>query len=199
VIEHAEATTTGKYSAQFFFYFLRNRLRYATKWLPWGVLWHEFRPAEHARLHTTMLLDRRVARVTYSAGVPSAEPPTAQQRRLILDQGQQLRQHGQPRDELQALLPLLDEAERESIHQETRFRSPLPVVAAARRAWNNIATRWYIRPNLDQQTRYNLALQRAAVQLVQHTAAAQAAHALDVALLMWRLEQAKPARDSSPY
>ncbi|PLS79848.1 MAG: hypothetical protein CYG59_11020 [Chloroflexi bacterium] len=187
VIQHAEATTTGKGSAQFFFFFLRNRLRYATKWLPWRTLWHEFRPAEHARLGTTAVLDRRVARLVYAAGVPAPQPPTDDERAAILAQGQQLRYHGQPNDELAALLPLLVAAEHESVQHETQFRSRLPLVAAARTAWNNIATRWYIRPNLDQQTRYNLALQRATVQLVQAMAAQQAASALDSALLAWRL------------
>lgn len=198
VVEHVEASTTGKYSALFFFYFLRNRLRYVTKWLPWSVLWHEFRPAEHARLHTTGLLERRVANMVYAVGVPRAEPPTAPQRRLILDQGQQLRQAGQPDDQLAPLLAFLDEAERESFQQETRFRSSVPLVASARTAWNNIATRWYIRPNLDQQTRYNLALQRASLQLVQYTTAQQAINAFDAALLAWRLNQIEPLPSNEP-
>ena len=187
VVKHVEATTTGKGSAQFLLFFLRNRLRYATKWLPWNMLWHEFRPAEHTRLRTTALLDRRVACLVYAAGVPAPKPPNSPERAAILAQGQQLRHHGQPDDELGALLPLLAEAEHESVQHETRFSSRLPFVAGARTAWNNIATHWYIRPNLDQQTRYNLAMQRAAVQLVQSVAAQHAADALDSALLAWRI------------
>jgi hypothetical protein len=48
-----------------------------------------------------------------------------------------------------------------------------------------VATRWYVRPNLDQQTRFNLALERACTELVQQTAARAAADALDIALLAW--------------
>jgi O-antigen biosynthesis protein len=187
VVRHAESTTTGKYSAQFYYYFLRNRLRYVAKWLDWPALWNEFRPAERARLGATSLLDRRVARLVYEAGVPPMQTLDAAERASILAQGRALHEGTLPDDEVGPLIGLLEEARANSVHQETAFRSTLPLVARLRGAWNAVATRWYVRPNLDQQTRYNLALQRALEQLIERTAAQTGAQALDSALLAWRL------------
>ena len=187
VIRHAEASSTGKGSAQFLYYFLRNRLRYAAKWLGWSELWNSFRPAERARLRTAPLLQRRVAELVYEEGVALA-PPSAAERAQILDRGRRLRQGELPADGLMEVLQHLDEATTNSVHRETRFHSRLPLVAGLRRAWNGVATRWYVRPNLDQQTRYNLALERAAHELVDEVAARTSGAALDAALLAWRLQ-----------
>jgi hypothetical protein len=44
--------------------------------------------------------------------------------------------------------------------EERPFRSRVPLVgpliAAFRAAWNNVSTRWYVRPMADQQTLFNL-------------------------------------------
>jgi GT2 family glycosyltransferase len=193
VVQHHEASTTGKYSAQFYFYYHRNRLRYAAKWLDWPTLWEQFRLAEHARLATAPLLDRRVARLVYTAGVPSLSPPDAEQRAAILATGQALRTGTLPDDGFTPLLRLLDDADANAVHQEVAFQSPLPLVARLRTAWNNLATRWYVRPNFDQQTRFNLATQRALTTLVEQSTARAAADALDVALLAWRLSSVGPS------
>jgi O-antigen biosynthesis protein len=188
VISHAESSSTGKFSAEFYFYYLRNRLRFAVAWHDWPLLWNEFRPAEHRRLREAPLLDRRVARLVYSQGVPPQTPPSAEQRAAILATGRDLRDGRLPDDALSALLALAQEAERNSVLSEVTFRSRLPLVATLRSAWNNIATRWYVRPSLDQQTRFNLALARSLHSLIQQNAASAAAAALDVALLAWRYE-----------
>jgi hypothetical protein len=62
------------------------------------------------------------------------------------------------------------------------------MIARLRTAWNNIATRWYVRPSLDQQTRYNLALQRALNLFAEQQMTRAAIDALDVALLEWRTQ-----------
>lgn len=111
VVRHSEAVTTGKHSAEFFYYFLRNRLRYAAKWRAWPELWGRFRLAEHRRLHTAPLLDRQVARLVYAAGLPSLAPLSAADRAAILATGQLLRTRGAPDDEFTALLPLLAAAQ----------------------------------------------------------------------------------------
>jgi len=90
-VKHHEASATRKYSPEFYFYYHRNRLRYAAKWLGWPALWETFRPAEHARLHTAPLLDRRVARLAYQAGVPPLDLPSAEQRAATLATGRALR------------------------------------------------------------------------------------------------------------
>jgi hypothetical protein len=159
------------------------------------MLLHEFRLAEHSRLAATSLLDRRVAQLVYQAGVPQLDVPSQIGRAAILDVGRQLRMNGQPKDGISTLLAQLNEAKREAIHQETPFTSRLPLVATLRDAWNNVATRWYVRPNFDQQTRYNLALERAVTQLVEQHSVQAAVTALDSALLSWRIEQTSMTND----
>jgi GT2 family glycosyltransferase len=188
IVQHGEeASTTGKYSPAFYFYYHRNRLRYATKWLDWPTLWNDFRPAEQTRLAGAPLLDRRIARLVYAGGVPALSPPDAAQRTAVRAVGQQLRAGTLPTDECTPLLALLAEAEQNSVLEEVAFRSRLPLVARLRTAWNSVATRWYVRPSLDQQTRFNLALERAMRKLLEQITARAAADALDTALLAWRL------------
>jgi GT2 family glycosyltransferase len=188
VVRHHEASATGKYSPEFYFYYHRNRLRYAAKWLDWPTLWGSFRPAERARLEGAPLMDRRVARLVYQAGVPPLEPPDEAERAAIRATGQALRAGTQPDDGFEMLARLLSEADSNAVLEEVAFQSRLPLVARLRAAWNDVATRWYVRPSLDQQTRFNLAAQRALAALAEQAAARAAADALDVALLAWRLE-----------
>lgn len=188
IVQHREeASATGKYSPAFYFYYQRNRLRYAAKWLDWPTLWNDFRPAEHTRLLGAPLLDRRIARLVYAGGVPTLSSPDAAQRAAVRAVGQQLRAGTLPTDECTPLLALLAEAEQNSVLEEVAFRSRLPLVARLRTAWNSVATRWYVRPSLDQQTRFNLALERSMHKLLEQQTARAAADALDTALLAWRL------------
>jgi O-antigen biosynthesis protein len=187
VVLHSEASATGKYSPEFYFYYHRNRLRYAAKWLDWPALWEAFRLAEHARLQTAPLLDRRVARLAYTAGVPSLEAPSAQARAATLATGQALRAGRLPDDGFQPLMQLIGEADANTVLEEVRFQSRLPLVARLRTAWNDLATRWYVRPSLDQQTRFNLAAARALATLAEQATARSAADTLDIALLAFRV------------
>jgi GT2 family glycosyltransferase len=188
VVAHHEASATGKFSPEFYFYYHRNRLRYAAKWLDWATLWGSFRPAERARLEEAPLMDRRVARLVYQAGVPPLEPPHEAERAAIRATGQALRAGTQPADGFEMLARLLGEADSNAVLKEVAFQSRLPLVARLRAAWNDVATRWYVRPSLEQQTRFNLAAQRALAALAEQVTARAAADALDVALLAWRLE-----------
>jgi GT2 family glycosyltransferase len=189
VVLHHEASATGKYSPEFYFYYHRNRLRYAAKWLDWPTLWEAFRPAEHARLQTAPLLDRRVARLAYAAGVSSLGAPSAEARAATLATGQALRVGRLPDDGFQPLMQLIGEADANTVLEEVRFQSRLPLVARLRAAWNDVATRWYVRPSLDQQTRFNLAAQRALATLAEQATARSAADALDIALLAWKVQR----------
>jgi len=193
VVRHAESTSTGKYSGAFYYYYHRNRLRFACKHLAWAELWGEFCPAEAARMGTAPPLDRLVAGLAYREALPRGlAPPDATEQARVLLRGHILGA-AQQRDtpaawpaEVQALLgvqarqqarqqALLDEARREAVLREHEFRSALPLVAALRRLWNSVATRWYVLPMLHQQTRANLALQRGLEQLAEQVATDSAA------------------------
>ena len=187
VVLHHEASATGKYSPEFYFYYHRNRLRYATKWLDWPALWGSFRPAEHARLQTAPVLDRRVARLAYTAGVPPLGPPSAQARAATLSTGQALRAGWLPDDGFDPLMRLIGEADGNTVLEEVRVQSHLPLVARLRTAWNDVAPRWYVRPSLDQQTRFTLAAARALTTMAEQATARSAADALDIALLAFRV------------
>jgi len=187
VVRHAEATSTGKYSAEFYYYYHRNRLRYAAKWLGWPAIWADFRAAERARLSGAPLLDRRVARLVYEQGVPPLGALSAADRAVVRDSGAALREGHLPADGFAPLAQLIDEALAQAVHTEQQFRSRWPLVARLRAAWNNVATRWYVRPNFEQQTRFNLAAQRALAALAEQSATQAACDALDSALLAWRL------------
>ena len=199
VVRHAEASATGKYSAEFYGYYLRNRLRYAVRWLPWNELWNVFRPAEHARLASAPLLDRRVAATVYDHGVPTLGPPDEATRTTVRAFGAALRAGTLPADSYSAVLAQLADAERNAVHSETVFRSRFGALARVRTAWNGVATRWYVRPNFDQQTRYNLATQRALTIFIEQEAARAAARALDVALLEWRAGFGGATPEKQPF
>ncbi len=195
IVQHSEeASATGKYSATFYFYYHRNRLRYAAKWLDWTMLWNGFRRAEHMRLATAPLLDRRIARMVYVDGVPTLTALDATQRTEVRAVGQQLYDGTLPDDECAPLLTLLAEAEQNSVLNEVLFHSQLPLVSRLRTAWNNVATRWYVRPSFDQQTRFNLALERATQKLLAQITVRAAADALDTALLAWRINMISSER-----
>ncbi|MEI8165591.1 MAG: glycosyltransferase family 2 protein [Chloroflexales bacterium] len=182
-LRHSESASTGKFSGTFYYYHHLNRLRFACKHLPWRTLWNEFAPAEGLRLRKASALDRAVAGLVYRQALPHGlAVPDAATQATILRHGRTLAALGAHlQDQPDAwpteartllglptasLLPaLLAQAEAEAVLAEHQFRSALPLVAALRRAWNNVATRWYVLPLLHQQTRFNLATQRSVVQV----------------------------------
>ena len=185
LLRHHETTTTGKFSGAFYYYHHLNRLRLACKHLPWLALWNDFGPAEALRLRQASALDRAVAGLVYRQALPHGLAlPDAATQATILQRGRTLATIGAqlqtqpdawPTDAQTLLgyptaaesrLPvLLAEAAAEAVLAEHHFRSPRPLVAALRRAWNNVATRWYVLPLLHQQTRFNLAAQRSIEQV----------------------------------
>ena len=86
-------------------------------------------------------------------------------------------------------MQLIGEADANAVLEEVQFQSRLPLVARLRAAWNDVATRWYVRPSLDQQTRFNLATGRALAALAEQASARSAADALDIALLTWTVRR----------
>lgn len=180
-LRHCESSSSGKESGRFYYYYHRNRLRFACKHLSWPELWGAFAPAEALRLRRANPLDRAVAGLVYRQSLPRglAEPDEAEAA-AILATGQVLAsvvaaQQDEPeswpadvREVLgvaPGLVDLLAEGEHEAVLREHKFRSRLPLLAGLRTAWNNVATRWYMLPVLEQQTRFNLATRRSLLRL----------------------------------
>jgi hypothetical protein len=125
--------------------------------------------------------------------MPSLDRPSAEQRATVLATGQALRAGKLPDDGFEPLMQLIGAAATNAVLEEVRFESRLPLIARLRAAWNGVATRWYVRPSLDQQTRFNLAAQRALATMAEQITARAAADALDTALLAWRLSAIEPS------
>ncbi len=188
VLRHGQGASTRAFSGAFYYYHHLNRLRFACKHMDWQTLWNGFAPAESRRLRHASALDRAVSSLVYRQALPHGlAAPDADTQATILHCGRilatvmaSLQERpeawpvaarellGFPEDGVPRLAALLAEAETEAVLREHQFRSALPLVAAARRAWNSIATRWYVLPLMHQQTRFNLAAQRGLVQLQQH-------------------------------
>jgi O-antigen biosynthesis protein len=180
VLRHRESSSSGKFSGRFYYYYHRNRLRFACKQLNWPTLWGEFAPAEARRLVRASPLDRAVAGLVYRQSLPNGlAAPDAAEEAAILATGQVLATVAAAQQALPeqwpaavrellgladstppALADLLAEVEREAVLREHQFRSRLPGLARLRAAWNSVATRWYVLSVLEQQTRFNLAAQR---------------------------------------
>lgn len=194
-LRHSESTSTGKFSGAFYYYHHLNRLRFACKHTPWAELWSDFSPAEARRLRASSALDRAVAGLVYRQALPyGLTPPSQAEQERILQIGRTLgtisatlqdqpaawpeaaqRLLGIPTAAESPLPHMITTAEQEAVLAEYQFNTGLPLVAALRRTWNNVATRWYVLPLLHQQTRFNLATQRSLAQL---HAQSDAQHAL---------------------
>ncbi|MBX0328977.1 glycosyltransferase family 2 protein [Oscillochloris sp. ZM17-4] len=211
LLSHSESASTGKDSGAFYYYHHLSRLRFACKHLPWAELWGDFAPAESLRLLRVSALDRAVSGLVYRQALPHGlAAPDAAAQATILRCGQTLGAIGAhlqdqpdawpapaqellgvPAGELPALPALLAEAEAEAVLAEHQFRSAIPLVSALRRAWNSVATRWYVLPLLHQQTRFNLAAQRSIARVQRrvdlHTQSAILETQLRQALLCYRI------------
>lgn len=220
VLRHAESSSTGKYSGAFYYYNHRNRFRLACKRLPWPELWGGFCPAEASRLQQACTLDRLVAALVYRQSFPRGiTPPNEAEQEEIVTMGRALAAVGEEQQHTPAawsatvrellgsqavlrahIAPFLAEAQQEAVLREHTFRSRVPLVAALRRFWNNIATRWYLLPVFHQQTRVNLALGRGVEQVVDYLErdSALLAAAVYQAALCARLAQQHPDPPDPP-
>ncbi len=202
VLRHSEGASTGRASGAFYYYHHRNRLRLACKHLTWMEQWNSFSPAEAHRLALAAPLDRAVAGLVYREALPyGLAMPDAPTQAQILEHGRILASIpaqmqaqpdlwpeaarlllGYPAPQLSALLAA---TEATALLHEHQFHSRLPLVGKLRRAWNSVATRWYVLPVLHQQTRFNQATHASLVALRQ-----QIEVETQVALLETQLRQA---------
>jgi len=166
---HYEGGTFGR-SAGYYEAYHRNRLRFAQKSLATRQFFNEFLPAERQRLTLTppgpdLSASRKVYRQMSKNGaiMPEDENPVTQR-----------------------LPDRLTEVKKSWLVEEKPFRSRLPLVATLRERFNNISTRWYIKPILQQQVDYNAAVARAVEDLGQLALANEASHNLEIAVLTER-------------
>ncbi len=157
---HHESLSTGQRRDQQFYDLNRNRLLYVLKHYSPTQFLNDFVPAEAAHLaampfaHQVQLLRRVYLQVLLTLSdvpLPTSEWPAYQQ--VLADLAQQASQTR--KRHIMDDYWLLEKSE----VQERPFtsHSPLigPLIAWVRTQWNNVATKWYVRPLLQQQNVYN--------------------------------------------
>ncbi len=142
---HRSSTSLDAASETYFRYLHANRLRFILKHYSTQQVLADVLPAEAKRLSAEMPdADRRASLLALAHPGDCAMHDDA--RRLPTEEA-------------------LGEARRLWLVAEKPFssRAPLigPLIAAVRTAWNNVATRWYIQPMLQQQVEFNAAVLRA--------------------------------------
>lgn len=186
---HEESVTMDRKSTLYYSYYHANRLRFVTKHYTPDQMMLDFLPAEAARIagdmpaedrkaslalldhrHTVNLRERAdagpsdAAAGAGSAQVGSQSPVLTTQRRW---------------DQMQVCV---DEVMLGWRVREQPFASSVPVVggliAWLRERLNNLSTRWYVQPILQQQVEYNAAVARALRELSRQLAEVQARVAL---------------------
>ncbi len=169
VAYHYEGGTFGR-SAGYYEAYHRNRLRFAQKSLSARQFFSEFLADERQRLTLTppgpdLSASRKVYRQMSKNGanMPEDENPVTER-----------------------LPDRMTEVKKSWLVEEKPFRSRLPFVATLRERFNNISTRWYVKPILQQQVDYNAAVARAVEDLGQLALANEASHNLEIAALTER-------------
>ncbi len=183
VAYHEESVTVDRKSDLYYSYYHANRLRFVVKHYTPHQVMLDFLPAEAARIAGDMpaedrraslaLLDRRP---TEAALAPPSRPATLPTQRLW----EQMQTH-------------VDEVMLGWRVREKPFASSLPLagklVAWLRERLNNLSTRWYVQPILQQQVDYNASVARALRELSRQLAELQARVALQSLLTANLLSQ----------
>ena len=169
VVTHHESATFNRVAGLRRYAFHKNRLRFVLKHFPPSSFFEEFIPAEVERVQglesaeeiqasrrayqNTLLILPEMLRlreqsqrlIDYQSAIETLETAISSRRALVYE----FQADSWPREELIANHAL----------SEPAFKSdrPLvgPLIVAFREAWNNIATKWYVRPVLQQQTTFN--------------------------------------------
>ena len=154
---HRSSASLEPGSDTYFRYYHANRLRFVLKHFAAQYILTDFLAAEGARLRGEMpAADRVATRDAY--------------RRLG---GDTMGTIGNPYD----FDDLARDLNSRAILHEQPFASPTPLVgpliAAFRSAWNNVATRWYVQPLLQQQIEFNQATAQAVAALARAVDAQQ--------------------------
>jgi hypothetical protein len=157
-----------------------NRLRVVCKHWPQARLQAEFLPAERAWLEGLGPGGERLIAAAHQAYLlhllalgelahwrahilhePPEAIPTLADVLLALRTVYPLGSQGRVAPVGPATLPVLAELESLAVIREQPFRSSAPLVgrwiAAFRRTWNRVSTEWYVKPMIQQQSRFNAA------------------------------------------
>lgn len=152
VAYHEETVTLDRRSARYYSYFHANRLRYVVKRYTPEQIMLDFLPAEAARVAGDMHLEDRIASLAlldnHLADKPDGQESVTPTRRRL--------------DSLQSHIAEV----MQGWHvREKPFTSSMPLfgllIARLRERLNNLSTRWYVRPILQQQVDYNASVARA--------------------------------------
>lgn len=172
VAVHAESTALGRGSPAYLRAFHRGRLRFVLKHLPPEDLVSEFAGAERAWLAgPAPATERAVMARVYRAALAMAPRVYAQHHRAppewvrrVVDLLAGLARESGLGFELKPEGGRLSETpstdlERHAVVEEQPFHSDKPLVgglvARFRTLWNNVSTRWYVLPLLQQQNAFN--------------------------------------------
>lgn len=179
-VVHHESTATGELSYERKFALNLGRLRFVLKHWPIGRLQGEFTPAELAWIHSMNRCTELMAvRHAYLMGLLSL-PDILDFRGSSLDEADVLagllsdlraataeglaRHDPAPKGSAPPAAGSLESSALHRLEQrmtlrEQPFSSEVPVlgrlIVAARTLWNSVATKWYVRPLVQQQTLFN--------------------------------------------
>jgi GT2 family glycosyltransferase len=150
VAYHEESVTMDRQSSLYYSYFHVNRLRYVIKQYSPEQVMLDFLPAEAARISGDMAPeDREASLALLDNSTANGRPPVGATSQHKVDT---LRTH-------------VAEVMRGWRVRERPFTSSAPLlgslVVALRRRLNNLSTRWYVQPILQQQVDYNASVARA--------------------------------------
>jgi GT2 family glycosyltransferase len=163
---HAESTALGRGSPAYLRAFHRGRLRFALKHLEPVRFLRRFVPAEREWLRDEAPEAERVVLPAVYRAALGMLPELYRGRRETRAVAHALEELGVRtagrRSGMRTDEERLEQLETQGMIHERPFRSRLPVVgglvARFRALWNEVATRWYVLPMLEQQNAFNRAL-----------------------------------------
>lgn len=172
VAYHHESVTMNRESGQYYTYYHANRLRFVTKHYSPEQVMLDFLPAEAARVSEEMPPEDRKASLAL----------------LDIHSGRGTVRHNLPstQHELDIIQKNLKEVMSGWRVREKPFRSSVPVlgrlIVSLRERINNLSTRWYVQPILQQQVEYNASVARTLREISRQLADLQARVRLEALL-----------------
>jgi GT2 family glycosyltransferase len=181
VAYHYEGSSFGR-TTGFYTSLYRNRLRLAQKHMNARQFFTEFVPAEIKRISLTPPshdLDATLKLYRDLSQNFRSSPGYSQ----IIKNGDNMHEENPL---IERLPSRMMEVKKRWLVEEKPFYSRIPFIANLRERFNNISTRWYVKPILAQQVEYNAAVARAIEDLSQLALATETSRNLELAALAER-------------